>query len=267
MEKYKSANEKTYNEPYVIRYYAKMSGLTDQEQAVLRRISPDVQGKRILDVGIGAGRTIPELKKISDSYVGIDYAQGMVEHCKAKFPDDTIFLCDARAMTCFDDEQFQLVFFSFNGIDNVKHDDRIRIIKEIWRVLAVGGYFVFSSHNRDCMTQQELSKKKSGIKGELVSLAVLLKNIAKSPSMANPEVKKCINRCKYKWREVQTDQYALLNDPGHDYSTLQYYISASRQVQQLLEAGFKESPWVFDSKGQIVKACRDSPWLYYCAQK
>jgi len=267
MSAFNSPNEKTYNESYVIRYYAKLSGLTVQEQAVLNLIYPDIQGGNLLDVGIGAGRTTPELKTITDRYVGIDYSQGMVDHCKARFPEEDIFLCDARRMDRFGDGEFHLVFFSFNGIDNVQHGDRIRILKEIHRVVAPRGYFVFSSHNRSAIARQGLSGNGSRLKDKFLAAATLAKGVIASPRLSNPAVKQCIHRCRLKWREVRTEEYALLNDPGHDYSTLQYYITARHQREQLREAGFEEPALVFDAQGGIVENCGESPWLYYCVRK
>ena len=38
--------------------------------------------------------------------------------------------------------------------------------------------------------------------------------------------------------EIRTDTYAIINDIGHGFSLLTYYISVAEQVRQLVEAGF-----------------------------
>ena len=48
----------------------------------------------------------------------------------------------------YKDERFDIVFFSFNGLDYVYPEGRrVVALKEIERVLKKGGYFIYSSHN------------------------------------------------------------------------------------------------------------------------
>src|SRR5262245_50083336 len=77
--------------------------LGDPERAALNRILPEVRGKRILDVGIGAGRTVRALNEVSRNYIGVDYVQAMVDHCRRNFPDVRFERVDARSMPQFAD--------------------------------------------------------------------------------------------------------------------------------------------------------------------
>ena len=54
MSDYNPANAKVYNDSTVIRYYTRLTGLTEQEQAVINAIYPDIQNKK--DIGCGHWR-------------------------------------------------------------------------------------------------------------------------------------------------------------------------------------------------------------------
>ena len=45
------------------------------------------RGMKILDVGVGGGRTTRYLAALASHYVGIDYAPAMISACREKFPD------------------------------------------------------------------------------------------------------------------------------------------------------------------------------------
>src|SRR5690606_12109488 len=107
----------------------------------------EMAGKRILDIGVGGGRTTPYLLDVSRDYIGVDYAPKMIKKCRAQYPSVTFEVCDARDLSHFGPASFDLIFFSFNGIDYVDHADRIKILCEVRRVLTDQGAFVFSAHN------------------------------------------------------------------------------------------------------------------------
>ena len=55
----------------------------------------------------------------------------------------------------FKDGEFDIVLFSFNGIDTLKIEERILAIKEMQRVCKKGGLVVFSSHNSYYLPHQK----------------------------------------------------------------------------------------------------------------
>ncbi|HEX7561591.1 MAG TPA: class I SAM-dependent methyltransferase [Candidatus Humimicrobiaceae bacterium] len=102
----------------------------------------------MLDMGVGGGRTTKYFAPLVRYYIGADYAPAMLKVCKKRFAGDFNFIeCDARAMQGFNDNSFDFVLFSFNGIDSFSHKDRMAALKEVRRVLRDGGIFYFSSHN------------------------------------------------------------------------------------------------------------------------
>jgi SAM-dependent methyltransferase len=138
-----------YEAEDTVAYWATQTELLPVEQHLFGRyLRP---GMRILDMGVGAGRTTPYLSELAGPdghYEGLDYAEGMVEVCRQRFPDLTFHHADAADLSRFDDASFDAVIFSFGGIDYVTPADRRRqCLAESRRVLRPGGTFMISRHN------------------------------------------------------------------------------------------------------------------------
>lgn len=73
----------------------------------------------------------------------MDYVCEMVTECQRKFPDVRFEHGDARDLSRYEDGSFYLVMFSLNGISMVDHQGRMKILKEVYRILAPGGSFLF----------------------------------------------------------------------------------------------------------------------------
>ena len=138
----------------VVRSYSRGHTLQAPEQAILDHLGPALLARsRVLDLGVGGGRTTPELVRRCASYVGADFAAPMVEACRQRFGDllqrgNVAFeVADARALP-FASASFDLLVFSFNGIDLVGGGaQRLQALSECRRVLRPGGQLVYSSHN------------------------------------------------------------------------------------------------------------------------
>jgi SAM-dependent methyltransferase len=127
-------------------YQQVQSVLTPAEAAALGALINC--GGRVLDLGVGTGRTAPALSTGATRYVGLDLAPNMIEAARHAFPGLEFLVADATDLSRFDDGAFDLVVFSYNGIDYLPTDaDRLRCLGEVRRVLRNGGSFVFSSHN------------------------------------------------------------------------------------------------------------------------
>lgn len=132
-----------------VAYWAEQTELLPVEQHVFGRyLRP---GMEILDLGVGAGRTTPYLSRLAGPagrYVGLDYAEGMVEACRRRFPDLPFHHADAADLSAFEDGSFDAVVFSFGGIDDLTPaGKRVRCLAECRRVLRGGGVLVISRHN------------------------------------------------------------------------------------------------------------------------
>lgn len=138
-----------FDRPEVVAAYEGREELTDVELGLFDRSVP--RGSAIVDLGVGAGRTtawLVERAGAGGSYVGIDVAPRMVDAARRTHPGVDLRVGDAADLTSFDDGSFDVVVFSYNGLDYVAPDDaRHRCLREVHRVLRPGGTFVFSTHD------------------------------------------------------------------------------------------------------------------------
>lgn len=129
--------------------YRSIQGWIDAgERLALLTVADDVRGGPVLDLGVGAGRTGWILRLLTERYVGLDWSPEMVTAARAALPGLDVRAGDARDLSAFGDRSFALVFFSYNGIDNLDHLGRDRVRSEAARVLAPGGWFVYSTMSK-----------------------------------------------------------------------------------------------------------------------
>lgn len=139
-------NARLFDSADIVADYEALAGLSPCEQTLFERYIP--AGSDVLDLGVGAGRTVEPLRARAHRYVGVDYAPNMIESCRARFPDVEFHVGDAADLSRFDDQSFDAVVFSFNGIDCLYPDEvRLRCVDECRRVLRPGGTFLLSVHN------------------------------------------------------------------------------------------------------------------------
>ncbi len=69
---------------------------------------------------------------------------------------DRTFRVEDTACLDYDDETFETALFSFNGIMQIPgRENRIKVLKEIKRILKPEGYFLFTTHDRDSAKEYE----------------------------------------------------------------------------------------------------------------
>ena len=144
-------NHSVYRENHIVNIFSNYNDdeLMPIEKATFKSLEPLLSNFNMLDIGIGCGRTTKFFINKVKSYTGIDYSLEMIKQAQIKFPNnqDDLKVVDARSLYFMQDNTYDLVLFSFNGIDNVSHDDRIKILNEIYRVTKKNGCFIISSHN------------------------------------------------------------------------------------------------------------------------
>lgn len=249
-------NRCTYERPKLIRWYCQAT-LQTPEVLIFVKHKADITGRRVLDIGCGAGRTAIFLSRWTDAYTACDYSAGMIDRARAHVPDARFVHCDVRDMSVFADGEFDTTFFLNNGLDSLDHDDRLRAFAEIKRVLAPGGLFAFSSHNRD---------------HRLARLQPTLKPTPDPFMLARRVVRyqRCLrNRRRNRVYEREEKDYAIINDRSHNYSLVTHYMTLRAQVAELRTLGF-EPMEVYDLAGRSLPLDgedTESGWLHYVARK
>lgn len=243
-----------YDSPGVPAVYAAKSGLLAAEKAILAYLAGELRGSSLLDIGVGPGRTVPDLRAACGRYTGIDYSTNMLHLGRARHPDADLLLCDARRL-CFPSASFDAVFFC-NAIDDVGHEDRLRILGEVHRVLKAPGIFVFSAHNL-------ATERKSPWAPPRLTL---------SPRECATALRKYVagvaRHLRLRRHLRSGSGYAVTTDGYFDYGLLTYYVSREEQIQQLTETGFSRIQEV-GADGALLASgapCRDA-WIFFIARK
>jgi SAM-dependent methyltransferase len=249
--------EEFYGSTEVVRRYAQQSHLQAPERAIFdTAIGEVLSSSDMLDIGVGGGRTTMELARRCRRYVGADYAEPMVQACRERFGELIAHhglrfdVVDARAMP-YEDATFDVVLFSFNGIDLVGADARATALTECRRVLKPGGHLVYSSHNLNWMDNRR------GIRWEG------LRDYVETQRFWSRM--RCLNRAA--WPIAQRD-WVELTDPLA--GGCNYYVRPAELVRQTLAQGF-HGVSLFDLQGVRVddpqqQARIRDPWIYLHAR-
>ncbi len=215
----------------------------------------------MLDIGVGGGRTTQHFANLVQEYVGIDYAKEMIAACQQRFSASSsrVFkVGDARDMSQFQDESFDFILFSFNGIDVLSHLDRLQVFQEVSRIGKPGGYFCFSSHNlqgleREFNWRNQISLNPLKTYVNLIMFALLrFFNGSISP------------------QQIKHSDHQIIQDESHNFRLKQYYIRPQAQFDQL-KANFgnvriyswKSGLEITTQQELIVNA---DMWLYYLCE-
>lgn len=216
----------------------------------------------MLDLGVGAGRTAWTFAPLARSYVGLDYLERMVELARQNVGEDDstrFVLGDARDLSDFEDGSFDVVMFSFNGIDSIGHEDRLKALSEARRVTRHDGVFFFSTHSLRALPWRHeltLPRLDHPFESTIQSIASVRKTIQLYRS--NRELDR---------EAIRRDGWALVWDAGHDFQVRIYYVMPEHQLEQLAEAGFAAEE-VLDMAGRPVdphdpRSPGQDLWLHY----
>jgi SAM-dependent methyltransferase len=249
-------NKATYEQTHIVSKYA-LAHLQNAEALAFIKFAEEIRGKRVLDIGCGGGRTSFFLLQLTDHFVGVDYSTGMIQACRQRFPGKQFEVGDVRDLSRFGDASFDTVVFSFNGLDYISHEDRLKGLSEIRRVLRPGGLFIFSSHNRNCDDKNTIPRMQFCL------------NPWRLWSNLRLYLYQQRNKRTRQGLETRTHEYEIVNDPALDWSLLTYYIAREDQERQLQLAGF-DVVIRWDNGGNLLPGrdvtCRTT-WIYYSARR
>jgi ubiquinone/menaquinone biosynthesis C-methylase UbiE len=247
-------NAKLYEKKKIIQEYSNFSYLFKPELSILNTLRNDLPEMKMLDIGVGGGRTTNHFAQFVKDYTAIDYSIGMINACKRKFKlnsDYKFLFCDVRNLQMFSDNQFDIVLFSYNGLDYISHNERDLAFREIYRITKKEAYFVFSTHNLQCLNNLYRIKLTYNplklLKRVLKLFLILLFN-----GMPN---------------RYSSKEFAIINDGAHRFCLKTYYIMPLKQIESLINIGFNRIKLFSINDGEEIqnadyKNVQDD-WIYY----
>ena len=260
MHAMETINRKTWRKPLSLRGYRTISGAIDAgEDHVLSLSLSENPASRVLDLGVGGGRTADLFRGRVRSYIGIDYTPDMVEAARERHPDLTFYSMDARKLQ-YDDGVFDLVFFSYNGIDAVDDEGRARVLSEAYRVLAPGGLFVFSTFNRAWFAFAP---------GHLVFDVPTSANPLRMGLRLARFASGALHARRLRKYEVRAEDHAILLHPAHYYGIMVHATTVAQTRIELKRTGFAPDPLVFDRDAQplLGEAGEDIQYFHVLSRK
>jgi ubiquinone/menaquinone biosynthesis C-methylase UbiE len=126
--------------------YASYAGLRDDEKSFIKEFFPKPPA-RIIDLGVGSGRTTAPLQEMGYTVIGIEFCEDLVAFANRELPHVNIVQGDARRLD-YENDSFDAAIFSWNGIDYMYPLlERFQVLREVKRIVKPGGIFLVSSHN------------------------------------------------------------------------------------------------------------------------
>ena len=255
-------NHKTYANQGIVKHYAQLKQLQPAEETIIDLLGDRLSTMKMLDIGVGGGRTTQHFSKLVAEYIGIDYSAEMIAESQRRFANFSqpvsLEVCDVRDMSRFPDNSFDFILFSFNGVDYISHQDRLQVFQEIYRVGKSGGYFCFSTHNLQGIEkafdwQNQLSFNPLTSYVNLVMWGIM--------RLFNPSTN---------LKQIKASGYAILRDESHNFRLQTYYVRPEEQIKQL-KANFRDIKVYSWKNGLELTSQSDlcsntDMWLYYlCA--
>lgn len=251
-------NKQAYSSQNVVEKYSKYNSLQKGEIKVFEKFKNKIIHGKVLDIGIGAGRTTNHLLSIVKEYIGVDFSQPFVDYCKTKFKDHsnlTIQYGDARQLDALQDHDFDFILFSFNGIDYVDFEGRKKILNEFSRLLKTDGVLCFSFHNKNNLDQLysfQFPRNPFKYFSEWTRMKKILKINGKKENYKNKD-------------------WFIFKDGGENFTISTFYIDAFFQRECLRDLGFTTFYFHDAISGKQLNESdlsgSTTPWLYISAHR
>lgn len=244
-----------YNNKKIVSAWSQQLFLFLPEIFLLKKVMgmPDA---KILDIGVGAGRTSYYFIHFVKEYVGIDYAQNMIAYCENFFERNTenIRFVTANVLNLdeFPSDYYDVVLFSYNGIDHIGHIERTEALTQIKKVCKPDGIISFSSHNLNTISH--------------------LKNFTFSwnPVKLFRETLTYVRHNYYSYNKKNNENYSIVRDRYVNFNNC-YYVKPRYQVEQLQELQLKNIKTLSVISGKALTDeemnLNEEAFLYYICNK
>jgi SAM-dependent methyltransferase len=267
-ESYRSAlgadNRLEYRRASIVERLRIREGWIDRaERLLINQIADEVRTQPLLDIGVGGGRTAWMLRLLSADYVAVDWSPEMVATCRLEYPGVDFRECDARDLSMFGTGQFAFVFFSFNGIDVVSHDDRLRVLREIHRVLKPGGLFLYSTSNKNGLYSDCRPWHVMGHRSVARTVRFLVRFLASLPHYLRT-YRNWWNRRQY---TEEHGSWAIRTSAAYEFTVVVHWTMPSTERKTLRSIGFRVSDLRSDVGEQFEGDSTDAPYFYLLARK
>jgi ubiquinone/menaquinone biosynthesis C-methylase UbiE len=250
-------NKKEYSSQAIVQKYKSQVHILKPEELILDYVKKSSKKTRMVDIGVGTGRTTKYFAPFFEDYIGVDYSEGMIEFCKEEYKgeENTSFIvADARVLSQIKSDSADFIFFSFNGIDCVDEKGRKSILKEVRRIGKKDSFFAFSAHN-------------------LYNIPKLFSfQIPKNPFnwMKEYQRYKGVNNHNDLSQLLLVDDIVKVKDgDGNKFDFEYVYICPTFQTKQLSELGFVDTK-LFSLTKEIVLNSEVSkvkdPWIHYLSR-
>jgi len=228
-------------------------------------VAGECSGQPVLEIGVGAGLTVPLMTRISADYTGIDYSPRMLDEARQRFPGLDLRLMDARDMAGLESDHYALAAFCWNGIDCVSYEDRQRVLEQMYRVTRPGGLVLFSSHNRDGPAFREsIWQLRPRFSSNPLRLGWRLVRMLR---LFPPAAYHCLRhlRCRRDY-----EGYSVKAAAAHFFRIMIVYTTLPEQRRQLASFGFQIDAVFGSGDGKRIYAetrTSDAWWFYFIARK
>jgi SAM-dependent methyltransferase len=156
----------------------------------------------------------------------------MVDYCRETYPEGKFLVGDVRKAAELEAAPFDAVLATFNLLDALDDANRNAALSSMFGALVPGGLLFMSSHNRAFGPQ---------VVGPVAEAAGFVRNRDPRRLLRTvPRLPRQVrNHRRVRRFALDRPEYALLNDPAHDYSLLHYYMWREDQERQLAKHGFE----------------------------
>ena len=254
-----AASQSFYDSPRTVSAYSFHFVLQPAELAILDALRPRLAAMDMLDLGVGAGRTVPHFAHLAKSYVGSDFSGAMITACRKIFPKIAFEVADASDLAVFAEASFDFVLFSFNGIDCMQAGGRAKALAELHRLVRPGGMLAFSSHNLQFLPHSRSWRQHLASlhpKYCLDSGAKLLKFLLRTRSAVIAADRKT----------------GLVRERHLGFDVPIFFVEPAHQIAVLEAQGWRDVRAFASKSGREVARGADlaeltDPWVYYFCRK